>query len=194
MSVIKAIANKTDRKRRNRIGKNGRALVLAVGVAGFLSIALIAPNALALFDDRSSRQREWRMKRTLEDLVSKGLLKKVNKGGKQGYELSDKGEHLAELYALGDEVIKKPLRWDGKWRVVMFDIKETMRGAREELRSTLVGLGFERIQRSVLVHPYPCAEVVVLIKKKYGLGKDVLYMEVDMLENDRWLRDAFFLR
>ena len=85
------------------------------------------------------------------------------------------------------------MRWDHKWRLVIFDIQEKKRTARDELRDTLEMLDFQKLQNSVWVHPYPCAEIISLIKRKHNLAKDILYLEVDVLENDSWLRDIFFL-
>lgn len=190
---IKAYKGKCG-KNAGKLGRVGRAIIVAVGAAGFLTAAVLAPNVLQLLDDRRTRQKEWHMKNVLGDLVYRGLLKRVKDGDTIGYELTRKGQDVADAYELGTLTIDKPRRWDGKWRIVAFDIKEFKKSAREELRSLLVALGFEKLQRSIWIHPYPCADVISLVKRKYDLGKDVLYMEVDVLENDHWLRDAFFLR
>src|SRR3989344_1458937 len=106
----------------------------------------------------------------------------------------EKGEKLATGYQLKTLSIKKPWNWDGNWRVVMFDIPEFKKSTREELRSTLIALGFVSLQKSAWVHPYTCADVITLIKRKYELGREVLYLEVDKLENDHWLREEFDLK
>lgn len=179
-------------KRRRRIGRIARVALGCVAGAGFIAAALMAPNVLgALGEDK---KKEWYVKTVLDDLVARRLMRKVSHGNKVGYELTSNGEEIASKYEIAELGIEKPFRWDGKWRVVMFDIREFRKGAREELRSTLIALGFVRLQKSAWVHPYPCADVIALIKRKYDLGKEVLYLEVDVLENDHWLRDIFFLR
>jgi len=35
-------------------------------------------------------------------------------------------------------LIKKQRRWDGKWRIVIFDIKEYKKGQRDQLREELI--------------------------------------------------------
>jgi len=167
---------------------------MSIAAAGVLATALVAPNVLQLLNDKASKKREWYIKNVQEELRAKGLIKRVKHKEGFAYELTEKGEGVASSYVLGTLEIKKPLFWDGKWRVVMFDIKESYKGARDELRSILISLGFEKLQKSAWVHPYPCADVITLIKKKYDLGKSVLYLEVETLENDHWLRDVFFLR
>ncbi|HEY4493287.1 MAG TPA: hypothetical protein VJB98_01570 [Candidatus Paceibacterota bacterium] len=183
-----------DYRNNKRIGKIAQTILYSVGVVGFLAVAVMAPNALQILGIDESKRKEWYMHRVAQDLVDRGLLKKVKKGNRTGYELTDKGEKLATGYQLKTLSIKKPWNWDGNWRVVMFDIPEFKKSTREELRSTLIALGFVSLQKSAWVHPYPCADVITLIKRKYELGREVLYLEVDKLENDHWLREEFDLK
>lgn len=181
-----------DFKKQQKVGAVGQKIITAIGVVGFVAAAVMAPNVLKLFDDQA-RHRKWYIWKVLKDLEDKRLIARIAQNGRKGYVLTKKGEKLAEGYELRTLSIKKPCYWDGKWRIVMFDIKEFRRGARDELRSVLVGLGFEKLQRSAWVYPYPCADVIAIIKHKYELGKEVLYLEVDILENDHWLRKQFSL-
>ena len=52
----------------------------------------------------------------------------------------------------------KNKKWDQKWRVVIFDIPNSMNRERNWLRSRLKTLGFHIIQKSVFVLPYKCEE------------------------------------
>jgi len=126
-------------------------------------------------------------------MVNKGLLRLVEKRGKEGYELTQKGEALAVGYELRNIQLPKRHIWNGNWHMVMSDIPERLKGVREELRGILSGMGFVQVQKSVWAYPYPCLEAIVLLKKKYNLNKEILYLEVDKLENDFWLRSKFFL-
>ena len=87
----------------------------------------------------------------------------------------------------------KPTHWDGKWRVVIYDIKEDRKRMRRELREALMHFDFVLIQKSVWVYPYPCESLLATIKADFKIGKEVLYMVVDTLENDKWLRSHFHL-
>ena len=77
--------------------------------------------------------------------------------------------------------------------MIIFDIPEKRRGARDELRSMLVAIGFENIQKSVWVHPYECRDVIELIRKKFLLGKHLRHFVVDNLDFDDDLRERFEL-
>ncbi len=52
----------------------------------------------------------------------------------------------------------KGTKWDGKWRVVIFDVPQEFHNQRNLLRLKLKTLGFYMIQKSVFVFPYPCEE------------------------------------
>ncbi len=45
-------------------------------------------------------------------------------------------------------------KWDGKWRIVLFDVPESKRPVRDYLRGVLKRLGFREFQRSMWVWPY----------------------------------------
>jgi DNA-binding transcriptional regulator PaaX len=83
--------------------------------------------------------------------------------------------------------------WDGKWRVIVFDISEKKRKLRDEIRGVFVRVGFKRLQDSVWVYPYDCEDFVALLKLHFFIGKDMLYMIVEKLENDRHLKEDFGL-
>jgi len=84
-------------------------------------------------------------------------------------------------------------RWDKKWRMLIFDIREERKNIREKVRRTLISLGFYRLQDSVWVYPYDCEDLVVLLKADFKIGKDLLYIISDEIENDEFLRKAFHL-
>ena len=96
------------------------------------------------------------------------------------------------LYA-GEAGIKKPKHWDGKWRIVIYDLKERKRGLRDKLRNTLASFGFIRLQHSVWIYPYDCEDLIMLIKADFKIGKDILYLIVEKVENDIWLKRSFGL-
>jgi phenylacetic acid degradation operon negative regulatory protein len=72
-------------------------------------------------------------------------------------EKNERGEIRLTITGAG---IKKRLyqerqkKWDGKWRVVFFDIPEDRREIRDDLRSELKKLGFGRWQRSAWLTPF----------------------------------------
>ena len=88
---------------------------------------------------------------------------------------------------------EKPKRWDGKWRVLIFDIPERKRNIRDYIRSTLVTLGFYHLQDSVWVCPYDREDFIAMLKVDLQIGKDVLYVIADRIEHDMPIRKYFEL-
>ena len=52
---------------------------------------------------------------------------------------------------------------------------------------------FVRLQDSVWIYPYDCEDIITLLKADFQIGKDMLYMIVEMLEYDKRLRNHFDL-
>lgn len=163
-----------------------------------MTVAVLAPNAvqaLAVFRRRSkSWQRRHYVKTVIDRLTAQGLIKfKKSTRGKVYLTITDKGRNELLKYQLGDLKISRPPVWDGKWRVLIFDIREYRRGDRDRLRLELSRLGFKKLQNSVWIYPYDCAEIITLLKASFRFGRDLLYLEVNKLENDKWLRKSFNL-
>lgn len=76
----------------------------------------------------------------------------------------------------------------------MFDIKEARKKSREWLRYELQSFGFMRIQDSIWAYPYNCKEFVSLLKTDMYLGKNILYVTTEKVEDDFQLLKLFNLK
>lgn len=88
----------------------------------------------------------------------------------------------------------KKRRWNGRWRVVIFDVPERRRQTRDRLRDIMKEVGFVRLQDSVWVFPYDCEDFITLLKAELKIGVAILYMVVEQIENDKYLREHFGLK
>ena len=186
------VLEQSSRKRTRN--KNLQKIVLqTVAAAGFLSVALLAPNALqalrqvGLFPKH--RQKEI-FNSSRNRLVKAGLL--AYKG--KFIRLTAKGEAKLCQLERHDYKLARPKRWDKKWRILIFDIPERRRALRARIRRTIVSVGFMRLQKSVWVYPYDCEDFVNLIKADFKIGKDLLYLIVDSIENDKFIKEYFQLQ
>ncbi|HEY4476794.1 MAG TPA: CRISPR-associated endonuclease Cas2 [Candidatus Paceibacterota bacterium] len=177
-----------------------KEVVLAtLAIGGLVAFAVMAPNAVQLLkyvikDERQRRDRLTYLRRVINSLVDKEMIVKVKDAkGQTLLRITECGKKELKRYLAHDLKIKRPRHWDGKYHLIIFDIKETKRIVRDELRKWLEHLGFKRLQNSVWVYPYECREVVVLLKSQFKIGKDVLYITADEVENDGWLRVHFNL-
>lgn len=185
-----------EKVRRARVQKIVLNTILAVGL---MSVSMLAPNAvqaLKMFD--GGRKRKKNPKHVIQNAINRLIEKeyitfeKTSKG--TFAKLTDKGEARLRLVEAHDFNIKKPKHWDGKWRVIIFDVPEKRKGLRDKIRLTLNNIGFVRLQDSVFVYPYPCEDLIVLLKADFKIGKDVIYIIADSIENDRELHQHFNLK
>ena len=157
-------------------------------------MALVAPNALQTLEQfgwiKTRRSHKATINRSVERLKRTGLVKK---DGYDFLELTEQGQKRLSEIERADYEIPKPKWWDGKWRIVSFDIKERRREVRVLLRKTLEVVGFVHLHHSVWVYPYDCEEFISLLKADYHSGVEVLYIVAEYIENDRWLRKRFNL-
>src|SRR3989344_2297817 len=67
--------------------------------------------------------------------------------------------------------LAKKWRWDGKWRILIFDVPEKIRGKRDFLRRELIDFGFYPLQKSVWVYPYNLPEDFFDIFNEFVFGE-----------------------
>ena len=133
-----------------------------------------------------------RMRQALVRLERRGLVERGDKGW--NFRLTAKGKNFAEkVESAGKLRIRKPKKWDEKWRIVIFDVPERYRSSRERFRRILQKAGFLRLQDSVWVHPYECEELITFMRKELRLGGSVLYLIVEGLEGEFKVREYFKL-
>lgn len=183
---------------RARRGSIERALLGALVVGGLMPIALAVPKVLSLLKDEyrdaifppDPRQR---LHETAARMKRKRWIAFETKDGRKHMRITEWGMREMESIRLGTYAIRQPRKWDGRWRMVMFDIVERRRKDREKIRSILLNLGLYRLQDSVWVHPFDFEEAIALLKTEFRLGENLLYVIVDAMDYDRRLRDYFDL-
>ena len=125
--------------------------------------------------------------RSRKHLIRAGYLKEES-----GYlRITSRGEVMLRRIEMHDAPSTRQRSWDGRWRVLIFDVPEYRKSIREKIRRSLDHIGFVRLQDSVWIYPYDCEDFVALLKADFKIGKDVLYMIVDELEGDSWLKRHF---
>ncbi|MDP3093726.1 MAG: hypothetical protein Q8N16_03085 [bacterium] len=131
---------------------------------------------------------------TFYRLKNQGLIKIEERGPQIYIKLTDKGRKKAGFFQINDLKIKKPVIWDRKWRIVIFDISELKKMHREAFRGKLKELGFYQLQKSVWAHPFDCVAEIELLRDFFGLDKkDVRLIIASEIGGDKELREYFKL-
>lgn len=182
---------------RTKRGEIALQILTAIGAVGLVAVAIAAPNALQiakLLQKKKPKYSSAALYYSLRKMHRRGLVKFAP--GKTGMrvELTDAGRHELSLYEIQRKLLKRPQRWDGHWHMLIFDIAEQRRFVRDALRRTLLTFGFYRLQDSVWVFPYPCEDVLELLRTKYKIRHDAIYLSANYIADDRALREHFSLK
>jgi DNA-binding transcriptional regulator PaaX len=144
--------------------------------------------------------QEWKkinnraLKRAIRSLYQSKLIgQKANKDGSVSIVLTKKGINKTVTFNLDNLQIKKMPAWDKKWRIILFDIPENEKMARDAFRTQLKNLGFFEFQKSVFVHCYNCEDEIDYLIEFYNIRKFVRFILADFIDTELQLRQYFGL-
>lgn len=116
----------------------------------------------------------------LSKLKKVGWAEKITKNKEIFYRITEKGEKEFDK-------ILRPLKttgsWDGKWRLVIFDIPENKRAVRDRLRRSLAKLGLGILQASVWISPHDIRAEIEELNQKLKIGSSLRFFEVSRNNN-----------
>ena len=176
-------------------GEIAKIILLTLG-AGTIVLATATMPGLAhilkLFNARSRTERA-RVVRSLKTLEEGGYLYSYKKSQNAYFKVTDKG--AATIDRLKFEKMKLPLssRWDKKWRIVIFDIPENKKNARNALSLTLKRIGFYSLQRSVFVYPHECQKEVYRVADYFKVRRHIKFMLAQKIDGDTDIKKHFKL-
>ncbi len=101
--------------------------------------------------------------------------------------LTPKGTRLLAESRLWELSIPTPKRWDGKWRLVMFDIPNDRRKRRDIFRTHLRELGLTLYQNSVWIYPYPLEKEITQIAEFHKLRGCVSFVTAEKISGEKYL-------
>jgi DNA-binding transcriptional regulator PaaX len=173
-----------------------------VSLKGILQIIEDANEVFFPLVRRQIRKDEYQRVCVCQDLypseiISKGLILErkgwveIDKKA-EGWmiKLSRKGKKEIQRYKLAD-IRPKKQKWDGKWRLLFFDIAETDKKKRDTLRYYLKRTGMIQMQKSVWVGPYDMTAEIKFIKEVLEVPAGVKWAVAGEIENNTELRRYF---
>ena len=171
-----------------------KELLLLAGLGLVIPLALVAPG-LPLALKPFLKKKEYYpsdIKKSVDRLRTQKLISIKYGEDETRIELLEKGRRKVLSYQIENLKLSKG-KWDGIWRVVIFDIPEKKRAARDFLRAKLRELGFFKLQKSVLVTPWECKDIVDFVKHYYLVGDCVNLILAKSLDNEEYLKKYFNL-
>lgn len=173
-----------------------KALLL---LAGGLSLGL-AGSPTTYFKIIKAIARDWKkideeeLRQAIKNLYRSKLVSyKKNEDGSYTIVITRKGQNVALSYKI--ENIKVPLmkKWDGKWRIIVFDIPEKYRNGRDALRRVLKQIGFFEYQKSVFVHPFECQNEIDFVVEFFNLRPWARIVVAESIDDELRLKRHFNL-
>jgi hypothetical protein len=178
------------------------ALVKHLKDGDILTVAKTAPDAVKVLAERNSIWGNWQeyypssIERHVQRLWRRGMVEVTETEIGLVVRLTEKGRTEIISFDVKDVSMPTDRTWDGRWRMVLFDIAgDTKRyeKVRKIFRTRLKAMGFYQMQKSVYVIPYPCERQVTYLRDVLNIPKSVKLAIVEHLEDDRELRKHFGL-
>ncbi len=204
MEILKNKDNYTERLRNflNSDTKEAKIATVALCVVALASLpvlvlgAAVIGNAVQCFGmfEGSKRYSKRQIQNAIDSLKRQKLIEYVrDKNGKAIVKVTKRGEVRLREFDIELMKIKIPKRWDGKWRLAMFDIPMRFTKGREALRYHLKNLDFFQFQKSAWIYPYPCEDEIIFISDFFGVVKYVEVLTVDNILRDEKIKKYFNL-
>lgn len=145
---------------------------LEKAVDGYIRLEDFASNTHIYASGYDRPLKKSSLAQTLRRLRLKGFLETDKQQTETILKLTDKGKNEAIL-----RKILKNENWDGKWRVVIFDIPEVNKKTRDIFRSRLKLWEFQQLQKSVWVTKKNIIPILREFTKELHLERWVLFFE-----------------
>jgi DNA-binding transcriptional regulator PaaX len=129
---------------------------------------------------------------TFYNLRRNGYIKFKSQHEEELCYLTKKGEKTV-IELLVKLKIKKQ-KWDGKWRIIIFDIPENRHKFRDNIRKSLLNLGFVKLQKSVWITPYDIIDDLYNIIPGFREGDWFEYAEAKYISSENKLKEYFGLK
>lgn len=192
-----------DNKHKDRINPKVKDVLALLGAGAFLTGSLIMPGLPVLakpFLDKKRKEEAnewkkfntWRLKQMLKRLEAQKMVEVSE--DKDGYnvKITEKGRRRLLKYNI-DEMTLTNKKWDGKWRIIAYDIHESNKKARNYFRTILKKLEFLKLQKSMYLTPYKCEDEIEYIRQIFDIGNNVTIIKVNGIENESAYKDYFGL-
>lgn len=167
-----------------------------LAIAGAVYIAGSSPYFTLNLIKNIRRWQKYKKRKRLGEafkrLQKQGCIE-IREKNKQIYiNLTEKGKKIAGWFQIDALKIKQSKKWDGKYRIVIFDIVQLKKFYRELLRGKLKELRFYRLQDSVWIIPFECRDEIELLREFFGLThKEMRLIVAEDIGPDDWLRKIF---
>ena len=176
----------------NRLN-NVKTALKVIGLIGLLGAAIAMPNILVAADKLFDIRGRKKFQKNLHQLKRSKYIEIGEIDGVATVRITEKGKDRVLRVVAEDFKVSVPKKWDGKWRMVAFDIPEKKRNARNVLRGMLRRVGFFQLQKSLMIFPYDCEKEILGMCDIFGITDHVFFMTAGQFAGDAKFKKMFIL-
>ncbi|MFD2638727.1 phenylacetic acid degradation operon negative regulatory protein PaaX [Piscibacillus salipiscarius] len=119
---------------------------------------------------------EQAVRAAISRMSKQGWVKSEKRGNRSYYSLTEQGK--ARMEEASKRIYKfESQKWDGYWRMLVYNIPENKRSLRDELRKELVWSGFGNLSNSCWITPNPLDEQIHRLVDKYEIADYITYFK-----------------
>jgi len=173
-------------------GELAKEILKGLAIGGLIVASFALPNLpqiFSLFGVKTSRER-YKMNRILQNLEKQKLIDIYEKGDDIVMEITEKGKKRILKYKFDEIVIVRPKKWDGYWRMIIFDIPERYKKGRDALTRKFKEMEIYPLQKSVFICPFECKDEIDFVGEFFNIRRFVHYFVVKEIDE----KDEDFLR
>ena len=179
----------------NKKNEVAKFILMGLVMGSIVLIAATAPNAarvLLAHSGRNDRKRKNSIERAIRRLERRNLIRFVRQSGKEILEITGAGKERLRAFELDNLKLSLPKCWDKLWTVIMFDIPEKKKNARDALRIKLEELGCFAFHKSVFIHPAFCADEIDFVAECFQVSNFITHFRTPTLGRQEYRARRFF--
>lgn len=186
---------------------SSKEIIYLLGMGALLAGTILLPGLgyVAGVVARAKRQHDWEqsqkqwkkfnpylLKRNLKRLRDQRIVELIDNDGQQVIKLTQKGQTKYLKFSL-EHLSLNNKNWDGKWRIIIYDIAKFKKNQVNAFRNILKYINFYQLQKSVYLTPYPCEEQTLFLREYFGISDEVILIRADQIENEVFYKQYFGL-
>lgn len=180
---------------KNKISKD---LLRYIALGGLVTLAMLSPVGGPKIAKVLLKHLLYKLKQIKSSayyLKKRGLIEFIKEDANNiVVKITDNGKKYLKTFDIDNMILNKPEYWDKKWRLVVFDVPEDHKNAREALRRKLKDLNFIRFQDSVWITPYPCDDEIRFLREIFNVPFNVdVFVVEDLRHHEIRLKKYFKL-
>lgn len=188
-----------------KVDPKAKEVLTMLGLGAFLSASIIFPGlpiiaktAVDALNEERIRKREkewdkfntWRLRQMIKRMQNSKYVEIKEENGIPVIKITEQGKKKLLAYDL-DKLQLDEINWDGKWRLIIYDVKKAKRVNSETFRRALLKLNLLKLQKSVYLTPFKCEDEIEYLRQLFDIGSEVQILTVSGLENEGAYRRYF---